>query len=106
MKTALLFGIALLTMFALPTVSAAPPGWGPLVGVCVKDVTAAQCWNDGTVCVGFSYQVPFCVRGPPIVCTEICNPCMTIRCDTVACDPTLCDPCYVLIDCDPIPVLA
>jgi hypothetical protein len=35
----------------------------PLVGVCARSL-GESCYGNGFVCVGFSYEVPFCVPGP------------------------------------------
>ncbi|HWG91819.1 MAG TPA: hypothetical protein VNZ52_13300, partial [Candidatus Thermoplasmatota archaeon] len=51
------------------------------VGVCVEGVTAASCFREGDVCVGFSYQVPQCVEaacfpqpGECISIEQVCTP--------------------------------
>lgn len=40
----------------------------PLVGVCVDDVTGPGCYRDAWICVGFSYQIPFCVDHVEVAC--------------------------------------
>ena len=74
--------VAIATLLALPAlVLAAPaaaydPDLPPLVGVCVKGVTGADCFRHADACVGFSYQVPQCVDAPcyPVDCVSVQSP--------------------------------
>ena len=66
----------------------------PLVGVCVAGVTAPGCYDGQDACVGFSYQVPFCVDLPDVSCAEpFCPPPVTT-------DPTV--QCTVLVAVGPV----
>lgn len=74
-------------LLALPVVALATPASAaqelpPLVGVCVKGVTSADCFRQADVCVGFSYQVPQCVDAPcyPIDCIIIQKPDAHVQC--------------------------
>lgn len=64
--------LALLAGAFLPT-AAAKPDLPPLVGVCVDEVTAEDCFRGAWICVGFSYQVPQCVPHQTIVCGAPCD---------------------------------
>ena len=96
MRTALLALAALVSTAPLASATS-PPSPGPLVGVCVDGVTSDGCYGGAWICVGFSYQVPFCVEHPVITCTELCSPCTWIHCPALAdvCVAGVTDPdCY------------
>ncbi len=55
------FALLALAALTLTPLAGAAPSFGPLVGGC-NQVTVPSC--QGIVCVGLSYQVPFCVPNP------------------------------------------
>lgn len=75
----MLLALSALLVALVPQAGATTPVQQPLVGVCVDGVKDPGCYDGGWICVGFSYQIPFCVEHLPIAveqppavsCTEL-----------------------------------